>query len=213
MWNKVANGATLRHLACDNCKRVNKENIYVKIDYDSYFKSQLPEIISKFKNFVGLNVNYLVSSDRGIRGYGFKIIVRNTILSELILNSLNQMKYYLEKFDWDDNLTTFSEGYLSKLFCGDGTFEITSINRKRVQSRVKIYDGNVEYLRHYSIILKKFGFCPHIKEKQIFVRAMCNTSLAKRLLEIGAFDNNENKKRIISFIQNNEATSKKSVAL
>lgn len=186
---------------------INQESISVKLDYNYFFEDKLSEIINEFKNFVNLDVNYISGSSKGTKGYGFKIIVRNTALSEIILNALTFMRKYIEKVNWNKNLLSFSEGYLSKILCGDGTFELTSKNRKRWQSRVKIYDGNPDYLNHYAKILKKFGFTPYVHEKSIFVRALCNLNLAKRLLEIGAFETNENWRRIKIFIENIEATS------
>lgn len=186
---------------------IPENKLVSKLDYNVCFEDILQKIIGEFEGFLGLKVSYLSSSTRKAKGYGFKIILKNTILAELLLNSLKLMRKNMENIKWDENLTAFSEGYLSKLLCGDGTFEITSKSRKKVQSRIKIYDGNKEYLHHYSKILKKFGFFPYVKEKQLFVRAMCNLKLAKKLLEIGAFETNDNRKRVNLFIENNEAIS------
>ncbi len=188
---------------------IPKDNLFVKLDYHVYFENKLQKIVEEFKDFLGLEVNYLSSSNRKAKGYGFKIILRNTVVSELILNSLKLMRDNIENSKWDNNITAFSEGYISKVLCGDGTFEITSKERRRVQSRIKIYDGNLKHLSHYSIVLRKFGFSPYVNEKYIFVKAMCNTKLANKLLEIGAFDTNDNKQRINLFIKNNEATTKR----
>lgn len=154
-----------------------------------------------------MNVNYLCSSNRKAKGYGFKIIVRNTILSEIVLNSLKIMKKFLEDLNWDNNLISFSEGYLSKVLCGDGSFELTSKKRRKIQSRLTIADGNLEYLEHYKIILEKFGFHPHIYPKFQFIRTLCSLEQAKNLLRISAFENNPNQKKIFFFIKNNEVIS------
>jgi|WetSurMetagenome_2_1015567.scaffolds.fasta_scaffold111795_1 hypothetical protein len=186
---------------------IPKDKLSVKLDYNIYFKDKLPEILNEFKDFLGLNVNYLSSSDRKAKGYGFKIIVRNTLLSEFILNSLKIMKKYLEDLDWDNNLISFSEGYLSKVLCGDGSFELTSKKRRKIQSRLTIADGSLDHLEHYKIILEKFGFHPHIYSKFQFIRTLCNLEQAKNLLRISAFENNPNQKKIFFFIKNNEVIS------
>ena len=186
---------------------IHKEKLSVKLDYNICFKDRLPEIINEFKSFLDLEVNYLCSSDRKAKGYGFKVIVRNTLLSEIILNSLKIMKKYLEDTKWDNNLILFSEGYLSKVLCGDGSFELTSKKRKKIQSRLTIADGNLNHLEHYKIILETFGFHPYIYSKFQFIRTLCNLEQAKKLLKISAFDNNPNQKKIYSFIKNNTTSS------
>jgi hypothetical protein len=186
---------------------IHKDKLSVKLDYNIYFKDKLSEIIKEFQDFSGLNVNYLSSSNRKAKGYGFKIIVRNTILSELLLKSLKVMKKYLEDLKWDNNLISFSEGYLSKVLCGDGSFELTSKKRRKIQSRLTIADGNLDNLKHYKIILEKWGFHPHIYSKFQFIRTLCNLEQAKTLLRISAFENNPNQKKIFFFIKNNEVIS------
>lgn len=188
---------------------IQKENLSVKIDYHPIFEKKLGEIFKEFIHTVEMPVNYTSISNGKSRGYGFKIILRNTVVSELILKSLNQIREILEKEILEGNLLSLAEGYLSKILCGDGTFELTSMGRKRFQARIKIYDGNLNFLRHYSILLNKFGFKAYVNKKYFFVRAMCSYSLAKRLIEIQAFDTNKNLERIHLFLDNLEATTRK----
>lgn len=176
---------------------INKERIFVKLDYHPKIKNINKEI-KKFENFVGLKVNYLSSNNTSGVGFGFKIIVRNTIISQLILNTLEKLRLIIETSN--DQFKKLSDGYLARLLNGDGHFEITSKNRRTIQSRLKISDGNINYLNHYKKVLEKYGFKPYIKEKHNFVRALCNLNLAKDLIKIGAFENNPNKDRILFFI-------------
>lgn len=195
----------IRYLESLNIK---KENLFVKLDYHPIFEVNLDQISKDFINTAGISVNYKSVSNGRSKGYGFKIILRNTVVSELILNSLKGTRKILEKEPLKGNLLTLAEGYLSKILCGDGTFELTSMNRKKFQARVKIYDGNLNFLKHYLILLSKFGFKPYINEKYFFVRAMCDYLLAKRLAEIQAFSTNKNIERIHEYLGQFEATTR-----
>ena len=176
---------------------INRERIFVKLDYHTKIKN-IDKEVKRFKDFVKLNVNYLAPNDKGGIGFGFKIIVRSTIFSQLILNTLEKLRLIIETTD--NRFKELNDGYLAKLLSGDGNFEITSKKRRTIQSRLKITDGNINYLNHYKKILEKYGFHPYIKEKHNFVRALCNLNLAKNLIKIGAFENNPNKERILFFI-------------
>lgn len=186
---------------------IQKENLSVKIDYHPIFERKLGQISKEFIGVVGMPLNYKSVSNGNSKGYSFKIIFRNTVVSELILGSLNRIRDLLENEALKGNLLSLAEGYLSKILCGDGTFEFTSMNRKRFQARIKVYDGNLNFLKHYSLLLNKFGFKAHVNKKYSFVRAMCNYSLAKRLIEIQAFDTNKNFQKIQFFLNNIEATT------
>lgn len=188
---------------------IQKENLSVKLDYHPIFERKLGQIFKGFLHVVEMPVNYTSISNGKSKGYGFKIILRNTVVSELVLNSLERIREILEKEELENNLLSLAEGYLSKVLCGDGTFELTSRVRKRFQARIKIYDGNLNFLRHYSILLHKFGFRAYVNKKYFFVRAMCNYSLAKKLIEIKAFNTDKNFQKIQLFIENFEATTRK----
>jgi hypothetical protein len=56
--------------------------------------------------------------------------------------------------------------------------------------RIKIVDGNNEYLADYGKIMKRYGLTPHINYPRIFVRAAVNYNFAKKLKSIKAFKNN-----------------------
>ncbi len=183
---------------------INKKFIFVKLDYHPSLKDKVKDIVNDFQNKIGLKVNYICESSKSRGGYGFKIIARNIAISEIFLNALKQMRTFLVSEKFEGPFKIFCESYLAKILSGDGSFEITSKNRKKFQSRLLIADGKLEYLKHYEILLKKFGFSPKINEKYGYIRSLCNLTLAKRLLEIGAFVNNPNTQRILSFIENNE---------
>lgn len=187
---------------------IKKENLLVKLDYHPIFELKLDQILKEFIHCAGISVNYKSVSNGRSKGYSFKIILRNTVLSELILNSLNKTREVLEKKNLQGNLLILAEGYFSKILCGDGTFELTSMNRKKFQARIKIYDGNLKFLKHYLILLSKFGFKPYINEKYFFVRAMCDYSLAKKLVEIRGFNTNKNLERIHEYLTQFKATTR-----
>ncbi|MFH1311264.1 MAG: hypothetical protein ABIH65_02565 [Nanoarchaeota archaeon] len=185
---------------------INQERIFVKADYHPQIKN-IKDEIKKFENFIGLKVNYLSPNDKGGVGFGFKIIVRSTIFSQTILNALAKLRPIIESKDL--RFKELSDGYLAKLLNGDGNFEITSKKRKTIQSRLKITDGNLDYLNHYKRVLEKYGFHPHINEKYNIVRALCNLDLAKNLTGIGAFENNPNMERVLFFINSLEGRTSK----
>jgi len=191
------------------CLNIQKENLSVKMDYHPSFERKLNQISKEFIRVVEVPLNYKSVSNGKSRGYGFKIILRNTVVSEIILGSLNRIREILENEALEDNILSLAEGYLSKVLCGDGTFELTSTDRRRFQARIKIYDGNLDFLRHYSVLLNKFGFKANVNKEYFFVRAMCSYSLAKKLIEIQAFNTNKNFQKIQLFIDNFEATTKK----
>jgi len=187
---------------------LSKDKLCVKMDYHIKFKKDLDEISKNFEKVLGIKINYFSGSDKNGGGYGFKIIVRSTILSELFLNALVNMRNYLLTLDFSGVIRLFFESYLAKILSGDGSFELTSKKRKKIQSRLTIADGNLDYLNHYKILLEKFGFHPRIYPRFQFIRALCNLEQAKKLLEISAFDNNPNQKKILFFIENNEASAR-----
>lgn len=191
---------------------ISRKRIFAKLDYHTSFKNSLQRIVSDFEKNVGLRVDHISESSKSRGGYGFKIIVRNVVVSEIFLNALNKMRDFLISESFENLFKTFCEAYLTKILCGDGSFEITSKNRKKFQSRLIIADGNKNYLQHYKILLEKFGFKPKIKNKFGYIRALCNLELANKLLEINAFENNPNRKKLLEFIENNKVFSKKSEA-
>ena len=99
------------------------------------------------------------------------------------------------------NLEIFANGFFIKLLSGEGSFEIITKNRNIPQARLIIYDGNITFLEDYRLIMEKYGFIPKVNQKGKYVRSYCNLNLAKRLLEINAFENNPNHKKLKNFIR------------
>ncbi len=179
---------------------IPKSKIFTKLDYHENIKNIKVEI-KKFENFFGRKINYISKSNKSRGGFGFKIIVRSTLLSEIICNALDYLRKLLVKSKWNKELNSFADGFFAKILSGDGSFEIISKNRNVPQARLYIADGNLNYLSDYASIMNKYGFSPKINKKWKYVRSYCNPKLAKNILNIGAFDNNSNKNKLVSFLK------------
>jgi len=154
--------------------------------------------ISKFKRFTGIKKLYNKCSPGSLGGFAFHTFVRSTLFSEIILNSLRIIRRELTDKEWNKNLRILAEGFFCKLLDGDGSIEIFNKKRKTPQVRLKIYDGNLDYLNDYATIMKKFGLTPNVRGKDIVVRSCLNLNSAKMILDMGAFKNSLNKERILS---------------
>lgn len=187
---------------------IPSNKIFTKVDYHSNIKN-IDDEIKKFQKIIGYKINYKSLNLKSRGGFGFKVIVRNTILSEIILNALNLLRTALVENRWDKNFNNFANGFFAKILNGDGSFEIITKNRNVPQARLIIYDGNLNYLEDYKIIMEKYGFIPKINEKWGYVRAYCNPLLAKKLLLIKAFQNNPNEKKLMFFLDSREKSSTK----
>ncbi|MBI2044992.1 hypothetical protein HYT23_02955 [Candidatus Pacearchaeota archaeon] len=182
---------------------IQKNKIFTKLDYHESIKN-IKDEINKFENFFSCKINYISKSNKSRGGSGLKIIVRSTLLSEIVNNSLHSLRKLLASQKLNKEINFFANGFLAKLLSGDGSFEIISKNRNVPQARLYIADWNLDYLNDYASIMSKYGFSPKINHKWKYVRSYCNDELAKKLLKMGAFDNNPNKNKLISFIKSRE---------
>jgi len=182
-----------------------KQKILAKLDCDKDMKN-IEEEIFKFQNKVGLNVKYIGKSSISRNGFGFKSFVRSTIFAELILFFMDSLRDKIKQDIIEDNMVPFADGFIAKVLNGDGTIYIINRGNHRIlQARLSIADGNYNYLEDYKKILEKYGLKPHINKKQKCVRSYLNYQSAKKLLSIGAFNNNPNHEKLILFINNLEA--------
>jgi len=78
------------------------------------------------------------------------------------------------------------------------------------QGRIKITDGNFDYLKDDKEIMKQYGFKPKIKKKFYYVRSYLNLNLAKTLLSIGAFEGNHNKDKLEFLIKAKDFANRQS---
>lgn len=128
----------------------------------------------------------------------FKTTIRRSILSEILLHSMNKIRKSLIKNRLSTDIKTFAYEFIAKLLTGDGTIDINK--RKEYdypRVRIKIIDQNLEYLEDYCKILQKFGFSTKVKEKEISVRASCSLENLLFLYKINAFKNSNNWNKLI----------------
>lgn len=172
------------------------------------FHPNVKDIDEKIKDFeikTGFIIKYIVKSEKSKGSYGFKTYIRSTLLTEIILNSLDVLRKKLVEEFWDDNLKNFANAFFAKLLTGDGTLDITTKNRQFnfPETRIKITDGNIQYLKDYAEIMKKLRFKPHINEKHISVRAYAGFDKLLYLYKIKAFYNTPNWTKLIFLIDSN----------
>ena len=187
---------------------ISSNKIFTKLDYHPSIKN-IEEEIKKFQKFLGYKINYISSSSKSKGGFGFKIIVRNTVFSEIIHNAVNILREILVRRKWDSNLNAFADGFFSKLLNGDGSIDVIYKNRNIPQARLIISDKNLAYLEDYKLIMKKYGFTPHINRKWKYVRSYCSPKLIKKLLSIGAFENNPNREKLKFLINSRKKSPSK----
>jgi len=181
------------------------KNLFIcKCDFHSKVYN-INKKVSEFESQVGIPIRYLIKSESSKGSYGFKTFIRNTLLTEIILNSLDTLRKKLIKESWDNNFKSLASAFFAKLLTGDGTLDITTKNRQFnfPEARIKITDGNIEYLKDYAEIMKKLGFKPHINEKHIYVRAYADFDKLLYLYKIKAFYNTPNWTKLIFLIDNN----------
>jgi|APSaa5957512622_1039677.scaffolds.fasta_scaffold09381_6 hypothetical protein len=187
---------------------IAKNKIITKLDYHEDIKN-INQEIKKFEKFLKYKLNYVVPTSKSRGGFGFKIIVRNTLLTEFILGSMDRLRILLANKIWDSNLKLFAEGFFAKILDGDGSLEIITKNRNVPQARLTISDGNLRYLEDYKLIMEKFSFAPKINTKWRYIRSYVNPTQAKNLYDINVFKENANFKKLKFFLDaRNKFTNK-----
>lgn len=157
--------------------------------------------IKEFEKEVGIKVSSSYGS-KSRRGYGFKTFIRSNIITEIVLNSLDIVRKKLIVGNWDESLRVLADGFFAKILSGDGNIEIITKNRKTPQARIKIVDGNCEYLKDYAEIMRIYGLKPKIHFKNKMVRSYLNNpEVVKTLISIGAFEGNPNMEKL-KFLNN-----------
>jgi hypothetical protein len=178
---------------------INDNLILAKSGYNQK-EDDIDDIVNNFEKETNVNVIYNHHNPSSKGRFGFHTFVRSILLYSVIMQALNIIRLELTKKKWDNNMKILGENFLAKLLSGDGDIEIISKNRKTPTARLKITDINQNYLRDYQLIMKQFGFNSNINTKSYFVRSYLNNYLAKRLLEIGAFNGNKNEGKIIDYL-------------
>lgn len=167
---------------------------------DCIYHKKVEKIIGNeieiFQNMTGRHIKGKYMTFGGKGGFGFKTYIRNSLATDVFLSSLDITRRNLIMNLWGKYELKLFEAFFAKLLTGDGNLDIDSKNRNTPQARIKIVDGNANYLRDYAELMKKYGLNPHINEKHIWVRASINPYFIKRLHEIRAFYNTPNYEKL-----------------
>jgi len=159
--------------------------------------------IIKFERLTKRKVRAKVITSKSKGGFAFKTYIRNALLTDLILFSMDFIRKNLIESTWNKNSIKLFESFFAKVLTGDGTIDIDNKDRNIPQARLSITDGNPKYLEDYALLMKKYGLNPIINYKWIYVRAFLNPYYIKKLKEIKAFKNNPNDEKLnylLSFI-------------
>lgn len=188
-----------------NSLGIYKSHFESKLDFHPNVEPVIKEKINEFEEKTGIKVRHIIPTPTSKGSYGFKTYIQNTLLSEIILSSLDIIRRKLVEERWDDNLRILANGFFAKLLTGDGTLDIRTKNREYnfPEARIKIVDCNLQYLKDYAAIMQKFGFKSHINEKHISVRAYAGFDKLLLLYRIKAFYNTPNWKKLIWLINEN----------
>ncbi len=177
-----------------------KELIFAKLDYHPRIKD-VQNIINFFEKKTGIHIKYSVISPTSGGGYGFKMVVRSQLLTEIVNNSLNKILNLVKEPLFEKDINELRDAFLSKLLSGDGNVEIITKNRKTPQARLKICDGNKKYREDYKSLMEVYGLKPHIYAKENFVRSYIHYDFVKELIKMGAFENNPNYNKLLNYIR------------
>jgi hypothetical protein len=163
--------------------------------------------VKEFENKTGIKIYKIYSSEKNRYSLGFHTYVQSMLLCEIIINAMNYIRKMIVTHKLRSELKLLSDAFLAKILSGDGTVEIDMRHRNLPQARLRIVDGNNEYLNDYAEILKKYGLNPKITQKYWYVRAYLRKENAEELVRIGAFENNPNHIKLLKFIESREEST------
>jgi hypothetical protein len=123
------------------------------------------------------------------KGFAFKTIIRNTILTHFILNLMHSIRRLIvTNPKKNEELTNF---FVAKLLTGDGTLDVDK--RKVPRVAFKIVDKCSAYLRDYEEIFTKLGFAwSWIDPKYRSLKISCSFQNLLYLYRVKAFKNTLN---------------------
>ncbi|MBI2653041.1 hypothetical protein HYX00_06250 [Candidatus Woesearchaeota archaeon] len=156
------------------------------------------EVINHVKRFETI-IGYKVKLSRGTsKGIGFRTVIRNTILTEIVLNSLDKIRNLLaNESNYTLNQQELANNFLAKLLTGDGTLDVRCTRREFPELNMKIVDQDLNYLKDYCAILRNNGFKARINEKRICVISSCSLRRLLHLYRIKAFKNSNNWNKLL----------------
>lgn len=178
---------------------ISREEVVGKFDYHPKIKN-IQKIILNFEKATNVKIRYIVPGPTSGGGYGFKIIFRSRLFTEIINNSLRIVRKLIKKKDFDIRISILRDAFFSKLLNGDGNLEVIKKEGRKPLLRLKISDGKLEYLQDYQEIMRVYNLNPQISVKYGFVRSYIDYSFAKELMNMDAFKNNPNYDKLLFYI-------------
>ncbi|HLC50697.1 MAG TPA: LAGLIDADG family homing endonuclease [Candidatus Nanoarchaeia archaeon] len=162
---------------------------------DKISNEQANDYVEKFKSVSNDTLKAYRSQSKGI---GYRIVVRNTLLTEITLHGMNKFRNLLvNSQEYSSEEQILANNFLAKLLTGDGTLDIGYRGRDFPNIRIKIVDIDRHYLQDYEKIMKNLGFHPRINEKHIFVISSCSFKNLLYLYNINAFKNSNNWNKLL----------------
>ncbi|MBI4452293.1 hypothetical protein HY637_02610 [Candidatus Woesearchaeota archaeon] len=159
------------------------------------------ETINHVKNFETIIGCKAKISQGNSKGIGFRTIIRNTILTEIVLNSLDKIRNLLaNESKYTHNQQELANNFLAKLLTGDGTLDVRCNRRDFPELHMKIVDQDLNYLKDYCAILRNNGFKTRINERRICVISSCSFRGLLYLYRIKAFKNSGSWNKLITAI-------------
>ncbi len=179
---------------------LSREMVEFRLIYNpnKYPKKSINLYLKRFKQLINLNLR--ITIDPTNRGFGLFCIIRNVLLTEILLHSMNRVRKSLAtRKSYTEDQKILVGAFFAKLLTGDGTMDIRTKNREYdyPTTRIRIVDQNKEYLEDYKNIMDRLGFKTKINFEHIFVRAHCGFHQMIYLYQIGAFKNTNNWNKIL----------------
>ncbi|MBI2655277.1 hypothetical protein HYX06_02525 [Candidatus Woesearchaeota archaeon] len=159
------------------------------------------ETINHVKNFETIIGCKAKISQGNSKGIGFRTVIRNTILTEIVLNSLDKIRNLLaNESRYTCNQQELANNFLAKLLTGDGTLDVRCNRRDFPELHMKIVDQDLNYLKDYCTILRNNGFKTRINEGRICVISSCSFKGLLYLYRIKAFKNSNSWNKLLTAI-------------
>ena len=154
--------------------------------------------VKRFETIIGCKVKISQGASKGI---GFRTVIRNTILTEIVLNSLDKIRNLLAKEGkYIPHQQELGNNFLAKLLTGDGTLDVRCNRRDFPELHMKIVDQDLNYLKDYCAILRNNQFKTRINEKRICVISSCSFRGLLHLYRIKAFKNSSSWNKLLTAI-------------
>lgn len=162
-------------------------------------KNQVKRNIYEFHSLLNYHVKL---TPRNCLGIGFILGIGNSLLTEIIINSLNKIRKLLaEENKYKNYEQTLANCFFAKLLTGDGTLDASTKRKNFPRLKIKIVDEDLNYLRDYCRIMENLGFKPKIYTNYINVASACSFKNLLYLYQIKAFSNTNNWNKLLVSIE------------